>query len=187
MGYYCTKVLFFIFIKFIFVLNIKQMKITLLLIGKTEYPYLAEGYKLYESRLKHYILFETIYIPTIKNSKNLSTAQQNDKEAEMLIKYFGGKDLIILLDEKGSEYSSVDFSSFIQKNMNKGYKNIMFVVGGPFGFSEMIYKLNLPKLSLSKMTFSHQMIRLIFIEQLYRAMTIIKNEPYHHQQRSIYG
>ena len=99
----------------------------------------------------------------------------------MLIKYFGGKDLIILLDEKGSEYSSVDFSSFIQKNMNKGYKNIMFVVGGPFGFSEMIYKLNLPKLSLSKMTFSHQMIRLIFIEQLYRAMTIIKNEPYHHQ------
>lgn len=157
------------------------MKIILLLIGKTEYNYIDEGYKLYESRLKHYISFETIYVPSIKNSKNLSNSQQNDKEATELLKHFEGKDHIILLDEKGSEYSSVDFSIVLQKNMNKGYKNVMFVVGGPFGFSETIYKMNLPKLSLSKMTYSHQMIRLIFVEQLYRAFTIIKNEPYHHQ------
>ncbi len=157
------------------------MKITLLLIGKTEFNYIAEGFKIYESRLKHYILFETIYIPALKNTKNLSFSQQNDKEADLLLKHFEGKDLIVLLDEKGNEYSSIEFAQYIQKNLNKGLKNVLFVGGGAFGFSEIIYKLNLPKLSLSKMTFSHQMIRLIFIEQLYRAMTIIKNEPYHHQ------
>lgn len=156
------------------------MKITLLLLGKTEFEYISEGYKIYESRLKHYILFETIYIPAIKNTKNLSFNQQNDKEADLLLKHFPGKDLIILLDEKGTEYSSIDFAKYIQKNMNKGIKNIMFVIGGAFGFSEIIYNLNLPKFTISKMTFSHQMIRLIFVEQLYRAMTIIKNEPYHH-------
>jgi 23S rRNA (pseudouridine1915-N3)-methyltransferase len=157
------------------------MKITLLLIGKTAYNYISEGFKIYESRLKHYILFDTIYIPDIKNTKNLSFEQQKDKEAELLIKNIAGKDLIVLLDEKGSEYSSIDFAKYMQKTMNKGFKNILFVIGGPYGFADTIYKLNLPKLSLSKMTFSHQMIRLIFIEQLYRAMTIIKNEPYHHQ------
>lgn len=157
------------------------MKITLLLIGKTDYDYIAEGYKLYASRLNHYISYETIYIPSIKNSKNLSVSQQTDKETEILVKHFKGKDLIILLDEKGKEYSSVDFSVYLQKNMNKGFRDIMFVVGGPYGFSENINKFNLPKLSLSKMTFSHQLIRLIFVEQLYRAFTILKNEPYHHQ------
>ncbi len=157
------------------------MKVTLLLVGKTEYNYILEGFKIYEMRLKHYIHFETIYIPEIKNAKNLSFIQQKDKEADLIIKYLSGKDLVILLDENGQEYTSIGFADYMQKIMNKGYKNIIFVVGGPYGFSEKVYEQKVQKISLSKMTFSHQIIRLIFIEQLYRAMTIIKNEPYHHQ------
>jgi len=157
------------------------MIITLLLIGKTEFNYISEGFKIYESRLKHYILFETIYSPVLKNTQKFSLNQLKDKEADLLTKYFNGKDLVVLLDENGKEYSSINFAHFIEKNMNKGLKNIMFVVGGAYGFAKKIYQQNLPVLSLSIMTFSHQMIRLIFIEQLYRAFTIIKKEPYHHQ------
>ncbi|OFY85484.1 MAG: 23S rRNA (pseudouridine(1915)-N(3))-methyltransferase RlmH [Bacteroidetes bacterium RIFCSPLOWO2_12_FULL_35_15] len=157
------------------------MKITLLLNGKTEDDYIIKGFATYEQRLKHYISFETIVIPALKNTKALSIEQQKQKEGEMIFKQIQNSDKLILLDENGKEYNSVSFSEFIQQQMNSGIKNIVFVVGGPYGFSEEIYKRANGKISLSKMTFSHQMVRLFFVEQLYRAMTILKNEPYHHQ------
>jgi len=156
------------------------MKITLILTGNTENNYIAEGFRIYEKRLKHYISFQKVIIPDIKNSTNLSSAQLCDKEAEILIQHLVKYDLIILLDEKGFEYSSVEFAGFLQKNFNKGIKNLLFVIGGAYGFSEKIYKMGYMRMALSKMTFSHQFARLIFIEQLYRAMSILKNEPYHH-------
>lgn len=157
------------------------MKITIILNGKTEDSYLVNGIALYESRLKHYVSFETVVIPALKNTQALSVEQQKQKEGELILKNVHSSDKLILLDEKGKEYSSVDFAGFIQQQMNSGIKNIVFVVGGPYGFSEQIYKRANTRISLSKMTFSHQMVRLFFVEQLYRAMTILKNEPYHHQ------
>ena len=157
------------------------MKITLLLNGKTEDDYIAKGFALYEQRLKHYISFELIVIPALKNTKSLSIEQQKQKEGELIFKQIQNSDKLILLDEKGKEYNSVAFSEFIQQQMNSGIKNVVFVVGGPYGFSDEVYKRANGKISLSKMTFSHQMVRLFFVEQLYRAMTILKNEPYHHQ------
>lgn len=157
------------------------MKITLLLIGKTEDDYITKGFATYEQRLKHYISFETIVIPALKNTKALSIEQQKQKEGELVFKQIQTSDKLILLDENGKEYTSVAFSGFIQQQMNSGIKNVVFVVGGPYGFSDEIYKRANGKISLSKMTFSHQMVRLFFVEQLYRAMTILKNEPYHHQ------
>lgn len=156
------------------------MKITLILTGKTEEDYLLKGFNMYEQRLKHYISFETIIIPSIKNTKALSIELQKQKEGDLILKNIQSSDRLFLLDENGKEYKSVDFSGFIQQQMNSGIKNIVFVVGGPYGFSEEIYKRANGKISLSKMTFSHQMVRLFFVEQLYRAMTILKNEPYHH-------
>lgn len=156
------------------------MKITLILTGKTEDDHIIKGFVLYEQRLKHYISFETVVIPALKNTKALSIDQQKQKEGELLLKNIQSSDRLILLDENGKEYNSVGFSEFIQQQMNSGIKNLVFVVGGPYGFSEEIYKRANGKLSLSKMTFSHQMIRLFFVEQVYRAMTILKNEPYHH-------
>jgi 23S rRNA (pseudouridine1915-N3)-methyltransferase len=156
------------------------MKITLILNGKTEDDHIIKGFAVYEQRLKHYISFETIVIPALKNTKALSIEQQKQKEAELILKNLQNSDKVILLDENGKEYDSVGFSGFIQQQMNSGIKNLVFVVGGPYGFSEEIYKRTNGKLSLSKMTFSHQMVRLFFIEQVYRAMTILKNEPYHH-------
>lgn len=157
------------------------MKITFILVGKTEDEYIVKGVDTYERRLKHYITFETIIVPALKNTQALSSEQQKQKEGELIIKNLQTSDKLILLDEKGKEYSSVEFSNFIQQQMNSGIKNIVFAVGGPYGFSEEVYKRAQAKVSLSKMTFSHQMIRLFFVEQLYRAMTILKNEPYHHQ------
>ncbi len=156
------------------------MKITLILNGKTEDDHIIKGVSIYESRLKHYISFETIVIPALKNTKTLSVEQQKQKEGELILKSIQSSDKLILLDENGKEYSSVGFSDFVQQQMNSGLKNIVFVVGGPYGFSEEIYKRANGKISLSKMTFSHQMVRLFFVEQLYRAMTILRNEPYHH-------
>jgi len=156
------------------------MKITLILCGKTEDDYIVKGFSLYEQRLKHYISFETIIIPALKNTKALSIEQQKQKEGELIFKNIESSDKLILLDENGKEYSSINFSAFIQQQMNSGIKNVVFVVGGPYGFSDEIYKRSNAKISLSKMTFSHQMVRLFFVEQLYRAMTILKNEPYHH-------
>jgi 23S rRNA (pseudouridine1915-N3)-methyltransferase len=157
------------------------MKITLILNGKTEDDYIIKGFAVYEQRLKHYLSFETILIPALKNAKSLNFEQQKKKEAELILKNIQSSDKVILLDENGKEYDSVGFSDFIQQQMNSGIKNVVFVVGGPYGFSEEIYQRANGKISLSKMTFSHQMVRLFFAEQLYRAMTILKNEPYHHQ------
>lgn len=156
------------------------MKITFLLSGKTEDDHIVKGFSIYEQRLKHYIAFETIVIPALKNTKALSIEQQKNREGELILKHIQPSDRIILLDENGKEYSSVGFSDFIQQQMNSGIKNLVFIVGGPYGFSEEIYKKANGKISLSKMTFSHQMVRLFFVEQVYRAMTILKNEPYHH-------
>lgn len=157
------------------------MKIKLILNGKTEEDYIVKGCTLYEQRLKHYIPFETIVIPALKNTKALSIEQQKGKEGELVLKQIQSADKLILLDENGKEYNSVGFSEFVQQQMNSGIKNLVFVVGGPYGFSEEMYKRANGKIALSKMTFSHQMVRLFFVEQLYRAMTILKNEPYHHQ------
>ena len=156
------------------------MKVTLILNGKTEDDFIQKGYSVFEQRLKHYLPFETVVIPALKNTKALSTEQQKQKEGELVMKYLQPSDRLILLDENGKEFTSVGFSAYIQQQMNSGIKNCVMVVGGPYGFSEELYKQNTKKIALSKMTFSHQMVRLFFIEQLYRAMTILKNEPYHH-------
>ena len=156
------------------------MKIKLLLIGKTDTDFLNKGIDNYVKRIKHYLPFEMMIIPDLKNTKNLSEDQQKQKEGELIMNHFSPGDFIILLDEKGKEFTSVNFAGFIEKQMISGLKNLIFVVGGPYGFSNEIYQQSNLKVSLSKMTFSHQMVRLIFTEQLYRAMTIIKGEPYHH-------
>lgn len=156
------------------------MKITLILNGKTDDDYLVKGISIYEQRLKHYIPFETIVIPALKNTKTLSIEQQKQKEAELLFKNIQSSDRLILLDELGKEHSSLGFSEYVQQQMNAGIKNLVFVVGGPYGFADEVYKRANGKISLSKMTFSHQMVRLFFMEQLYRSMTILRNEPYHH-------
>lgn len=156
------------------------MKITLLTIGKTEDKYLLEGIEIYLKRLKHYITFRILEIPELKGTKNLSQEQQKSKEAELIFKNINSTDHVILLDENGQELSSKQFSVFLNKKMVGGQQHLVFVVGGPYGFSDDIYKRSNEKISLSKMTFSHQMIRLFFTEQLYRAYTILKGEPYHH-------
>lgn len=156
------------------------MKVKFIVVGKTDQDYLAEGIAVYESRLKNYVSFETLVIPALKNAKNLPVEQQKIKEGKLILKSIDTSDVLILLDEKGAEYSSLDFSKFIQQQMNSGIRTLVFVVGGPFGFSDEVYKRANKKLSLSKMTFSHQMVRLFFVEQLYRAMTILKGEKYHH-------
>lgn len=157
------------------------MKITLITIGKTDKDYLIKGMDIYLKRLRHYINFEIDIIPDIKNTKNLSEAQQKQKEGELILAKANSVDQLILLDEKGILYSSEEFAGFIEKKMVVGTKHLAFVIGGPYGFSEDVYSKASGKVSLSAMTFSHQMVRLIFVEQLYRAMTIIKGEPYHHK------
>lgn len=156
------------------------MKITLLTIGKTEDKYLLEGIEVYVKRLKHYITFRILEIPELKGTKNLSQDQQKSKEGELIFKNISSTDNVVLLDENGQEFTSKQFSVFLNKKMVGGQQHLVFVVGGPYGFSEEIYKRSNEKISLSRMTFSHQMIRLFFTEQLYRAYTILKGEPYHH-------
>lgn len=156
------------------------MTIKLLAIGKTDSSYLGELISAYENRLKHYIKFELELLPDIKNNKNLSEAQQKEKEGEAILKRIAPTDVLILLDEKGKQYTSLEFSDYLQKKMNSGVKQVVFVIGGPYGFSTTVYGKAQGKISLSKMTFSHQMIRLFVVEQFYRAFTILKNEPYHH-------
>jgi len=157
------------------------MKISLLCIGKTDDGFVRSGIDTYLKRLKHYINFEIILIPDIKNSKNLSQEQQKDKEGELILKQVSNTDLLILLDERGKEYRSVDFSRFLEKKMVDSVSHMVFVIGGPYGFSDAVYRRAGQQLSLSKMTFSHQMIRLFFVEQVYRAFTIMRGEPYHHE------
>jgi 23S rRNA (pseudouridine1915-N3)-methyltransferase len=156
------------------------MKITLLIVGKTEDAYLKEGIEKYLKRLKHYTKFAIIEIDELKNTKALTQEQQKAKEAELILKKISPTDQIILLDEKGTELSSTQFAAYIDKKAISSVVNLVFIVGGPYGFDQAIYQRANDKLSLSRMTFSHQMVRLFFAEQLYRAFTIIKGEPYHH-------
>ena len=157
------------------------MKITLLVVGKTEDRYLIEGIDKYLNRLKHYIGFNMIVIPEVKNTKNLSEAQQKTREGELTLKHIANTDTVILLDEKGKKYTSVLFANYLNKQMIGSVQHMIFVIGGPYGFDESIYKRANGSVSLSDMTFSHQMVRLFFVEQLYRAFSILKGEPYHHE------
>jgi 23S rRNA (pseudouridine1915-N3)-methyltransferase len=156
------------------------VKISFLLIGKTTQEYLREGMAIYEKRLKNYITFETRVLPEIKKTSGLSFEQQKNIESKLLMEAISPGDVVVLLDESGRSLTSVDFALFLQKQMLQSTKSMVFVVGGPYGFSKEMYNRANEMISLSKMTFSHQMVRLIFLEQLYRSMTILKNEPYHH-------
>ena len=157
------------------------MEITLIVIGKTNAKYLIEGLDEYTRRLKHYITYNINILPDIKNTKNLSEEQQKETEGKLILNALKPGDFIVLLDERGKEFSSMQFSDYLQRKMNSGLRRLVFVVGGPYGFSKDVYNKADEKLSLSKMTFSHEMIRLFFTEQIYRAMTIIRGEPYHHE------
>lgn len=157
------------------------MKITLLVVGKTEDKYLIEGIEKYLNRLKHYIGFNLIVIPDIKNTKNLTEAQQKSKEGELILKQVSNPDIVILMDEKGKKYTSVKFADYLNKQMIGSVQHLVFVIGGPYGFDDTVYKRANGSISLSDMTFSHQMVRLFFVEQLYRAFSILKGEPYHHE------
>ena len=157
------------------------MNIKLVAIGKTDNKALQSLIDDYTKRLSFYIKFELDIIPDIKNVKNLSESQQKEKEGELILAKITPTDHLILLDENGKNYSSIGFSAELQKKMNSGVKTLVFVIGGPYGFSDAVYAKAQGKISLSLMTFSHQMVRLFFIEQVYRGFTILKNEPYHHQ------
>jgi len=157
------------------------MTIKLIAIGKTDNNNLQTLIADYQKRLGHYIRFEFEIIPDLKKVKHLSELQQKDKEGELILSKTQKSDVLILLDENGKQMDSVAFANNLQKHLNSGIKNLIFVIGGPYGFSEAVYQRANGKLGLSKMTFSHQMVRLFFIEQLYRGFTILKNEPYHHR------
>jgi len=157
------------------------MNIKLLAIGKTDNKALQTLIDDYSKRLSFYIKFELEIIPDVKNVKNLSEIQQKEKEGELILSKLAATDHLILLDENGTTFSSIGFSDYLQKKMNAGIKTLAFVIGGPYGFSDELYKKAIGKIALSEMTFSHQMVRLFVIEQIYRGFTILKNEPYHHQ------
>ncbi|MCG8183601.1 23S rRNA (pseudouridine(1915)-N(3))-methyltransferase RlmH [Tenacibaculum piscium] len=157
------------------------MKIKLLAIGKTDDKNLMQLIETYQNRLKHYIKFELEIIADIKNVKNLSESEQKEKEGALILAKLQPTDQLILLDDKGKQHTSVEFSQYLQKKMNSGIKQLVLVIGGPYGFSDAVYQKATGKISLSKMTFSHQMIRLFIVEQLYRGFTILRNEPYHHE------
>ena len=157
------------------------MQIKLIAIGKTDLAELNHLISVYQNRLSHYVKFSFEIIPDLKNSKNLSEKLQKEEEGKLILSKLTSTDRLILLDENGKEMNSVGFSTFLQKQMNSGIKQLVLVIGGPYGFSEAVYKKANGSLALSKMTFSHQMVRLFVIEQLYRGFTILKNEPYHHR------
>ena len=156
------------------------MKTTLLLVGKTASRLYAEGIDDYANRINHYIPFCIKVIPELKNSKSLSEEQQKEKEGELILKNIEDKAFVVLLDEHGKEMRSVEFAAWLD-NKQQTVRNLTFVVGGPYGFSKAVYDRADGKISLSRMTFSHQMVRLVFTEQIYRACTIIRNDPYHHE------
>ena len=157
------------------------MKIKLLAIGKTDDKNLMQLIDTYQKRLQHYIKFDLEIIPDLKNAKNLSETQQKEKEGALILNKLQNTDQLVLLDDKGSSFSSIEFSKYLQKKMNSGIKQLVLIIGGPYGFSDAVYQKATGEISLSKMTFSHQMIRLFVVEQLYRGFTILKNEPYHHE------
>ncbi|GAA3622336.1 23S rRNA (pseudouridine(1915)-N(3))-methyltransferase RlmH [Flavivirga jejuensis] len=157
------------------------MTIKILAIGKTDNKELQSLIDEYTRRLGFYIKFSLEIIPDIKNVKNLSEEQQKQKEGALILSKLSATDVLILLDENGKQLDSIGFSAYLQKHMNSGIKQLVFVIGGPYGFSQDVYNKSNGKISLSKMTFSHQMVRLFIIEQLYRGFTILRNEPYHHR------
>lgn len=158
-----------------------RMKITLLTVGKTDREWVRQGLELYVARLKHYIPFSIVEIPELKNVSALSQAQIKTKEGELILKNIRPGDDVILLDERGRQYSSMEFAKVLQDKISYYGKDIIFIIGGAYGFSQEVYDRANSKISLSKMTFSHQMVRTIFAEQIYRAFTIIRGEPYHHE------
>ena len=157
------------------------MKIALVWIGKTVAPYLVEAVNDYVKRVRFYTLFEVVEVPGLKNTKALSVAQQRDKEGELLLKTIEPTDVVVLLDDKGRQMTSVEFAAWVEKHKQASARRLVFVVGGAYGFSRAVYDRANALLSLSKMTYSHQMVRLVFVEQLYRAHTITAGEPYHHE------
>lgn len=156
------------------------MKVILLSVGKTDDNVLSQTIDMYCKRLRFYISFEMEVIADIKNTRNLSEKEQKSQEGNLILKTLQANDWVVLLDDKGWQCSSVEFSAYLEKKMHSVPKRLVFIVGGAYGFSEEVYSRANEKLSLSKMTFTHQMVRLVFVEQLYRAMTILKGEPYHH-------
>lgn len=156
------------------------MDIKLLTVGKTDVKWVKEGLDLYMSRLAHYVPFSLIEIPQFKNVSSFSKDQIKEKEGELILKQLRTSDLVWLLDERGKQYSSLEFADFLQKVMSRG-RDIVFVIGGAYGFSKDVYARADGMVSISKMTFSHQMVRTVFAEQVYRAFTIIRGEPYHHE------
>ncbi|MBR5470181.1 MAG: 23S rRNA (pseudouridine(1915)-N(3))-methyltransferase RlmH [Paludibacteraceae bacterium] len=157
------------------------MKIILILVGKTASSPLNEMLKDYEGRLKHYAPFQIEIIPDLRNTKNLSENEIKEKEGDLILKTLQSSDTVVLLDDKGAHFKSLEFASWLERKQNNVAKRLVFIIGGAYGFSKAIYNRANEKLSLSKMTFSHQLVRVIFAEQLYRAFTILNNEPYHHE------
>ena len=157
------------------------MKITLLTVGKTDKDWGRQGLDIYVSRLKHYVPFSITEIPELKNVSALTKDQIKTREGELILKNIRNTDDVILLDERGKEYSSMELARILQDKMTYGGRDIVYVIGGAYGFSDAVYSRANSKLSLSRMTFSHQMVRTIFAEQIYRAFTIMKGEPYHHE------
>jgi 23S rRNA (pseudouridine1915-N3)-methyltransferase len=157
------------------------MKITLLTVGKTDNPNIAHLVDTYTKRLNHYVNFETVLIPDIKNAKSLSKDQQKNDEGKRILSKLENSDFVSLLDERGKKFTSLKFAELLNKRNVSGLKHLVFIIGGPYGFSKNVYERANDKISLSDMTFSHQMVRLFTVEQLYRAFTILKNEPYHHE------
>jgi 23S rRNA (pseudouridine1915-N3)-methyltransferase len=157
------------------------MRIKLIVLGKSAFDFVKEGEEVYEKRLIHYLPFEKLVLPDIKNPKNLSLEELKKKEGELILSKITNQDFLVLMDENGTQFSSIIFSSWIEQKVNEGMRSLIFVIGGAFGFSKDVYDRSNHMISLSKMTFSHQLVRIIFLEQLYRAQTILKGEPYHHE------
>ena len=157
------------------------MKVTFLVVGRTIDKHLTTLINDYAERVKHYVPFEMVVVPELKNTKALSAEQQKERESDLLQKQLRPGDHIVLLDEGGREFRSMEFAAYLEKKQAQAARRLVFIVGGPYGFAPAIYALANEKVSLSKMTFSHQMVRLFFVEQLYRAMTILRGEPYHHE------
>lgn len=157
------------------------MKITLLVVGRTVEKHYITAIDDYVTRTKHFTQFDMEVIPELKNTKSLSMEQQKEKEGELILKALQPGDVVVLLDEHGKEFRSIEFADWIERKMHTVNKRLVFIIGGPYGFAPKVYAAAQDKISLSKMTFSHQMIRLIFVEQLYRAFTILNNNPYHHE------
>ncbi|MDR1381184.1 MAG: 23S rRNA (pseudouridine(1915)-N(3))-methyltransferase RlmH [Tannerella sp.] len=157
------------------------MKVQLLLVGKTTQDFVQKGVEEYAGRLKHYLPFELEVIPDIRNTRNFSVDRLREKEGEAILRHLRPDDLTVLLDERGREFTSAEFAGYLEKKTVAAPKRLVFIIGGPYGFSDGVHAIAREKISLSRMTFSHQLVRLIFAEQLYRAMTILNNQPYHHE------